>query len=137
MLDFLKTMPDMTNTQEITMHEEAPKISMAQRIRNYKAANPDAPVKQVAEAVGTTAVYVYQVFASPLKKASKVKAAKNSGAVPAQEKPISKKEFQQIVEGNEVKTMVIEAQRNRIKDLETIIEYLENKVEQLNELKYA
>jgi len=38
MLDFLKTMPDMTNTPEITMIE-TPKIPMAKRIRDYKAAN--------------------------------------------------------------------------------------------------
>jgi hypothetical protein len=67
-LDFLKTIPDMTNPPEITMHEKTPKISMAQRIRNYKAANPDAPVKEIAEAVGTTAVYVYQIFAAKQKK---------------------------------------------------------------------
>ena len=65
MLDFLKTMPDMTNTPEITMQEDASKISTAERIRNYKAANPDATVKQIAEAVGTAPVYVYQVFAKP------------------------------------------------------------------------
>jgi len=76
MLDFLKTVPDMTNTPEITMQEEAPKISMAERIRNYKAANPDATVKQIADAVGTSTVYVYQVFASPPKKAKKAEAAK-------------------------------------------------------------
>lgn len=76
MLDFLKTMPDMTNTPEITMQEEAPKISIAQRVRNYKAANPDATVKQIAEAVGTTTVYVYQVYAKPPKKAKKAEAAK-------------------------------------------------------------
>jgi hypothetical protein len=76
MLDFLKTVPDMTNTPEITMQEEAPKISMAERIRKYKAANPDATVKQISDAVGTTTVYVYQIFASPPKKAKKAEAAK-------------------------------------------------------------
>jgi hypothetical protein len=76
MLDFLKTMPDMTNTPEITMQEEAPKISMADRIRNYKAANPDAPVKQIAEAVGTHVVYVYQVLAGNTKKPNKAEVAK-------------------------------------------------------------
>jgi len=64
MLDFLKTMPDMTNAPEITMHEEAPKIPMAKRIRNYKSANPDATAKQIADAVGTTTVYVYQTLSS-------------------------------------------------------------------------
>ncbi len=76
MLDFLKTMPDMTNAPEITMQENAPKISMAERIRNYKAANPDATVKQIADAVGTSLPYVYQVFASSPKKAKKAEAAK-------------------------------------------------------------
>ena len=50
MLDFLKTMPDMTNTPEITMIE-TPKIPMAKRIRDYKAANPNATAKQVSDAV--------------------------------------------------------------------------------------
>jgi hypothetical protein len=69
MLDFLKNVPDMTNTPEITMHEETPKISMSQRIRNYKAANPDATAKQIADAVGATSIYVYQALANPPKKA--------------------------------------------------------------------
>ena len=65
----------MTNKPEITMQEEAPKTPMSKRIRDYKAANPDATVRQVAEAVGTTSVYVYQVFAKPKKvKAEKKKA---------------------------------------------------------------
>lgn len=76
MLDFLKNMPDMTNAPEITMQENAPKISMAERIRNYKAANPDATVKQIADAVGTSLPYVYQVFASSPKKTKKAEAAK-------------------------------------------------------------
>jgi hypothetical protein len=134
MLDFLKTMPDMTNTQEITMHEEAPKISMAQRIRNYKAANPDAPVKQIAEAVGTNAVYVYQVFANPPKKESKVKAAKNSGAVPAQEKPISKKEFDALKEEIETLHIVIDAQKRTIEKNMAVIEYLEVKIDDMGGL---
>jgi hypothetical protein len=68
MLDFLKTMPDMTNTPEITMQEDAPKTSMSQRIREYKAANPDATVKQISGAIGTSTAYVYQVFTKPQKK---------------------------------------------------------------------
>jgi hypothetical protein len=75
MLDFLKNVPDMTNTPEITMHEEAPKIPMSKRIREYKAVNPDATVRQVAEAVGTTSVYVYQVFAKPKKAKTEKKKA--------------------------------------------------------------
>jgi hypothetical protein len=79
MLDFLKTMPDMTNTPEITMQEEAPKTSMRQRIRAYKAANPDAHAKQIADALGTSTVYVYQTisgYKNPIKE--RVKAAKKS-----------------------------------------------------------
>jgi hypothetical protein len=93
MLDFLKNVPNMTNTPEITMHEEAPKTSIAdrvreitmhesspktpmtRRIRNYKSANPNATAKQIADAVGTTTVYVYQTLSSPQKQ---VKAAKKS-----------------------------------------------------------
>jgi hypothetical protein len=135
MLDFLKTVPDMTNTPEITMQEESPKISLAQRVRDYKAANPDATAKQVAEAVGTTAVYVYQIFASPPKRAHKVKTVKKT--VAPSEKPVNKKEHQNLVDDNEVKRMIIEAQHERIKNLLVIVEYLEEKIEALNESKYS
>ena len=79
MLDFLKTMPDMTNKPEITMQEETPKTSMRQRIRAYKAANPDANARQIADALGATTVYVYQTisnYQNPIKE--RVKAAKKS-----------------------------------------------------------
>jgi hypothetical protein len=79
MLDFLKNVPDMTNTPEITMHEEAPRAPMSKRIREYKAANPDANAKQIASALGTSTVYVYQTisgYKNPIK--DRVKAAKKS-----------------------------------------------------------
>jgi len=79
MLDFLKTMPDMTNAPEITMQEAAPKTPMSKRIREYKAANPDASVKQIAETLGTSNVYVYQTisgYKNPIK--ARVKDAKKS-----------------------------------------------------------
>jgi hypothetical protein len=138
MLDFLKTVPDMTNTPEITMHEAAPKIPMAKRIRDYKAANPDATAKQIAEAVGTTAVYVYQTLAVPLKAEKKVTTAKKKTETPpASEKPVNKKEYQNLVDDNEVKRMIIEAQFERIKSLLVIVEYLEEKIEEMNESKYS
>jgi hypothetical protein len=79
MSDFLKTVPDMTNTPEVTMYEEAPKIPVSKRIREYKAANPDVTAKQIADALGTTSVYVYQTlsnYQNPIK--DRVKAAKKS-----------------------------------------------------------
>jgi len=79
MLDFLKTMPDMTNAPEITMQEAAPKTPMSKRIREYKAANPDASVKQIAETLGTSTVYVYQTisnYKNPIK--ARIKDAKKS-----------------------------------------------------------
>ncbi len=87
MLDFLKTMPDMTNKPEITMQESAPKISMAQRIRNYKAANPDATMKQVAEAVGTSLPYVYQIttnYKNPINQRVKARSEKQEMLAPKQ-----------------------------------------------------
>jgi hypothetical protein len=74
MLDFLKTMPDMTNTPEITM-TETPKISMANRIRDYKAANPEATAKQISDALGANTIYTYQVL-SASKKEKKAKVVK-------------------------------------------------------------
>jgi hypothetical protein len=133
MLDFLKTMPDMT-TQEITMIE-TPKPSISQRIRDYKATNPNASMKEVASAVGTSLPYVYQVLAPTPKKEKKEK--KDKVAAPKAEKPISKKDFDNLSEDNEVKKMIIAAQANRIQELNVIIEYLESKIDELNEIKYA
>jgi hypothetical protein len=138
MLDFLKNVPDMTSTPEITMHEEAPKIPMTKRIRDYKAANPSATTKQIAEALGTTAVYAYQALATPPKKKKKVSTVKNKAETPpASEKPVNKKEHQNLADNNEVKGMIIEAQYERIKNLLVIVEYLEEKIEALNESKYS
>jgi hypothetical protein len=75
MLDFLKTMPDMTNATEAVV--PAPKtFSISQRIADYKAANPDASVKEIAEAVGTSKPYVYQVLGPSAKKQKKPKEKK-------------------------------------------------------------
>jgi alpha-D-ribose 1-methylphosphonate 5-triphosphate synthase subunit PhnI len=131
MLDFLKNVPDMTNTPEITMHDEpAPKKPLTKRIRAYKAEHPNATYADIAKALGSTYQYVYTTL--NVKTAPK----KNVGKQPA-EKPINKKEFQQVSEDNEIKQMIIEAQANRIGELTAIIEYLENKIDSLNELKYG
>ena len=134
MLDFLKTIPDMTNTPEITMQEEAPKISMAQRIRNYKFANPDANAKQIAEAVGTSLVYVYQVLATPPKKVGKMKAEKKAMAAPVSEKPVKNKELDAAKEEIETLRMVIDVQKRQNEKNLAIIEYLEGKIDDLGGL---
>lgn len=71
MLDFLKTNPQAIITSEPPVITEAPKLSISQRIRDYKAANPDANIKHIAEAVGTSVPYVYQVLGTPPKKDKK------------------------------------------------------------------
>jgi len=133
MLDFLKTLPDMTNTQEITMHDAPatePKKPLTKRIRAYKAEHPNATHNEIAAALGTTYQYVYTTLHP--KAAPKKNAAKQG-----MEKPINKKDFEKLSEDNEVKRMVIEAQANRIQELNVIIEYLEDKIDSLNELKYG
>lgn len=141
MLDFLKTMPDLTNTPEITMQEDTtkdtPKISLANRIRNYSAANPDATARQIAEAVGTTAVYVYQVFASQKKKAKKVKAVKKVEAPAVAEKPVKNKQLDDAKENIEMLRIVVDAQKRQIDKNLAIIEYLEGRIGELNELVYG
>ena len=128
----------MTNTPEITMHEEAPKLSIADRIRKHKADNPNASAREISEAIGTHVVYVHQVLATPPKKPKKVEVAKKDTKAPvAPEKQISKKEHQNLVDDNEVKRMIIEAQFERIKSLLVIVEYLEEKIEEMNESKYS
>ena len=134
MLDFLKTLPDMTNTPEITM-EDKPKINMSQRIRDYKAANPDANAKQIAEAVGTTAVYVYQILSNPPKKNSKVKTAKK--VAPVAEKPVKNKELEDAKEEIETLNMVIAVQKRQTEKHLAVIEYLEGRIGELSELVYG
>ena len=134
MLDFLKTIPDMTNTPEITMQEETPKISLAKRIRNYSAANPDATARQIAEAVGTTAVYVYQVFASQKKKAKKVKAVKKVEAPSVADKPIKNKELEALSEEVEAQKIIIDVLKRKNDRQQAVIEYLEFKIDDLGGL---
>jgi hypothetical protein len=131
MLDFLKNVPDMTNTPEITMHDEpAPKKPLTKRIRAYKAEHPNATYADIAKALGSTYQYVYTTL--NVKTAPK----KNVGKQPA-EKPINKKDFDNLTEDNMVKQMIIEAQAKRIQELNVIIEYLESKMDELNEQKYC
>ena len=75
MLDFLKTAPapEAITPVDAPAITEIPKINMSQRIRDYKAANPDATAKQVADAVGATSIYVYQVLGNPPSKTKKEK----------------------------------------------------------------
>ena len=133
MLDFLKTLPDMTDTQEITMHDTPAtesKKPLTKRIRAYKSEHPTASYKDIAAALGTTYQYVYTTL--------NVKAApKKNAAKQGMEKPINKKDFEKLSEDNEVKQMIIEAQAHRIGELTTIIEYLEDKIDSLNEMKYS
>ncbi len=135
MLDFLKNVPDMTNTPEITMQEDAPKISMSARIRNYKAANPDANAKQIADAVGTSTVYVYQILSNPPKKNSKVKTAKK--VAPVAEKPVKNKELEDAKEEIEALNMVIAVQKRQTEKHLAVIEYLEGRIGELSELVYG
>ena len=121
MLDFLKTMPDMT-TQEITMIE-APKISISQRIRDYKAANPDASVKEVAKAVGTSLPYAYQVLNQPPKKAKKVTTPKAASA-----NAVSVKEHEAVMKRlDESFAEVMDLEAENL-GLRAIIKYLEDKL---------
>jgi hypothetical protein len=132
MLDFLKTMPDLTNTPEITMQEDAPKISMSTRIREYKAANPHATAKEVADAVGTSTIYVYQILANPPKKAKTAKKTE-----PVLEKPIKNKQLEDAKDEIETLRLIIDVQKRQTEKHLAIIEYLEGKVGELNELAYG
>jgi len=128
MLDFLSTMPDMTNTPEITMQE--PKTAISKRIRDYKEANPDATARQIADAVRTTAVYVHQVLAYPLKKAKRGRPVTK----PKENNPINKKEVDTLKEEIEAQRMVIDALRTTVEKNLIIIEYLEAKVDDMGGL---
>ena len=130
MLDFLNAMPDLTNTPEITMHEKPPTKPLAKRIRAYKAEHPNAKNGEIAKALDTTTQYVYIT----LRKSGSLK--KKADAQPA-EKPISKKQFDQLSEEIELKKVIIDMQFKRIEQLETIVEYLENKIDEINELKFG
>jgi hypothetical protein len=133
MLDFLKNMPDMTNTPEITMIE-TPKTSISKRIRDYKAANPDATAKQVADAVGTTAVYVYQVLSVPVKKATKTKKVEPVVKEAKENNSVSKKELDALKEEIEMQRLIIDVQKRQAEKLQAVIEYLEGKIDDLGGL---
>lgn len=124
MLDFLKTMPDMTNTPEITMQE--PKTPMSKQIRDYKAANPDANAKQIAEAVGTTAVYVYQILAVPAKKTDPAKSTSKAASA----NTVSVKEHEELKKrlANSVEVNI--GLEEEIVGLRAVIKYLEEKLEE-------
>lgn len=128
MLDFLKTIPDMTNTPEITM---TPKTTISQRIRDYKAANPDATVKQISDAVGTSLPYVYQILGQPPKKAKK---AKPVAKEPKEDSSISKREFDTLKVEVETQRMIIDIQKRQAEKHLAIIEYLEGRVDELSSL---
>lgn len=123
MLDFLKTMPDMTNTPEITM-EDAPKITTIQRIRDYKAANPDATAKQISDALGTNLVYTYQVLSKPTKTEKKAKVVKT----PRPTNTVSLKEHEAVMRRlDESFAEVMELEAENL-GLRAIIKYLEDKL---------
>jgi hypothetical protein len=128
MLDFLKTIPDMTNTPEITMQEETPKISMSARIRNYKAANPDATAKQIADAVGTTSVYVYQILSNPPKKAKRGRPVAEK--TPLEKPAVSLKEFEDLKKAlaNSIENNL--GYEEEVTGLKAVIKYLEEKLEE-------
>jgi uncharacterized protein (DUF2164 family) len=122
MLEFVKIKPE-TNTQEITMIE-APKATISQRIRDYKTANPDAAVKEIADAVGTTPVYVYQVLAVPAKKAAAKPTAKASPT-----NTVSVKEHEAVVRRLAEQTAEVMDLEEEIVGLRAIVKYLEEKLD--------
>ena len=134
MLDFLKTIPDMTNTPEITMQEEAPKISMSARIRDYKAANPDATAKQIADAVGTTSVYVYQILSNPPKKAKRGRPV--ASATTTAPNTVSIKDYEEVRFVLSATVRVNEELENEVTELKAIVKYLERRVKSLNAAAY-
>lgn len=123
MLEFVKINPNMT-TQEITM-VEAPKTTISQRIRDYKAANPNASANEIADAVNTTAVYVYQVLAVPAKKAA---AKPTPKAAPAS--TVSIKEHEAVVRRLAEQTAEVMDLEEEIVGLRAIVKYLEEKLEE-------
>lgn len=133
MLDFLKNMPDMANTPEITMIE-TPKTSISQRIRDYKAANPDATAKQIADAVGTTAVYVYQILSVSAKKTRKAKKVEPVAKEAKENNSASKKELDALKEEIETQRLIIDVQKRQAEKLQAVIEYLEGKIDDLGGL---
>ena len=127
MLDFLETTPAPAEP-EITMHKS--KIPMSKRIRAYKTGNPDADSKQIAAALNTTSLYVYQILAKPLSKARKAKPVDK----PNESKLISKSQFNVLKEEVETQRLIIDLQKRQIENLQAVIGYLEGKIDDLGGL---
>lgn len=121
MLDFLKTMPDMT-TQEITMIE-TPKKPMTKRIRAYKAEHPNATHREIAKALGTTSKYVSLTLTTLAKPKDQ-----------ASEKPVSNKELNALREEIETQRIVIDALKRTVEKNLAVIEYLEGKIDDVGGL---
>lgn len=119
MLDFLKTMPDMT-TQEITM---TPKKPMTKRIRAYKAEHPNATHREIAKALDTTSKYVSLTLTTLAKPKDQ-----------ASEKPVSNKELNALKEEIETQRIVIDALKRTVEKNLAVIEYLEGKIDDLGGL---
>lgn len=128
MLDFLKAMPDMTNTPETTMIE-APKTTISQRIRDYKAANPNATMKEVAKAVNTSLPYVYQVLVPTMKKTKSVAAAPKAAPKAAPANTVSVKDHEAVVRRLAEQTAEVMDLEEEIVGLRAIIKYLEERLD--------
>lgn len=123
MLDFLNNIPDMTNTPEITMHKST--IPMSKRIRAYKAGNPDADARKIAEALGTTSLYVYQILSKPLGKTKRAKPV----AKPKESNPVDQKEVDALKEEIETLNMVVSVLKKQNERNLAVIGYLESKID--------
>lgn len=105
---------------------ETPKVNISQRIRNYKDANPNATMKEIAAAVGTHLPYVYQVLGQPVKKAKKEKPVTAPKAAPANTVPA--KEHEAMVRRLAEQTAEVVDLEEEIVGLRAIIKYLEEKL---------
>lgn len=102
---------------------ETPKVNISQRIRNYKAANPNATMKEIAAAVGTHLPYVYQVLGQPVKKAKKEKPV----TTPAD--TVSAKYHEEMVRRLAEQTADMMDLEEEIVGLRAVIKYLEERLD--------
>jgi t-SNARE complex subunit (syntaxin) len=96
-------------------------MTISKKVRDYKAANPDATDKEIATACETSALYVYQILRpKSLKKVKK----ENIPVAPTEGQKVLRKEIDCLNEQ-------IAYLKGHLKSNELLIEGQENEIEQL------
>ena len=120
-------------------------MSIAKKVREYKEANPNATVKEIAKACGTSSPYVYQILKPKAKKLPKAYPLKKKEKDPADGKKIVRNEIlrlndrlSDVLFTNETQAELLDMYSEKIEQLEmdvvgyrAVISYLQGQLDGL------